>query len=349
MSPTASIFHGLAVGTLLALLRAFGWSWEANALLAGALIVVVPLWLIGRSSRHDRRDEGGPPPLPTSERWAIAAAFAAVVVPSAVIWATGAAGFIDVHTAKHDTRPVALALVLIAFACSALIFLSGLIDWFYVRPHLRGGRGSVCATSFAGYWRGLTRIWLLHRAAATLGPIAGITAIVALTANTWLRPVDETIAGAIAAVATIIAGFYITRTAPLLAIAINPPVQVGDVIQLAEEFNVYEPEQLREYFVVDVALEGVKLLAVDGEDHVRRVGRDAMRTHDRTIDVTDIAKLLRSRRPVLEACDVGCARLTEHCRCPRRFSPPPKQPPARAEQRRWSKLLRAPGRTEGAR
>ena len=157
-------------------------------------------------------------------------------------------------------------MLVIAAVAAYLIFMSTLMHSFYVLPHLRGGRGTICATSLEERWRAVTRIWLLHRAAATFGVIAGATALIALSANSWIRPIDETVAGVvIAAIATIIAGYYLTRAAPLLAMAINPPVQVGDVIQIAEEFNVHKPGELREYFVVDVALEGVKAARRSGK------------------------------------------------------------------------------------
>jgi hypothetical protein len=317
VSPTASIFHGIVVGILLALLRSFGWAWEADALTAGVLLVVPVLWAAGRPARRSRPD--GPSSVPPTDHRRIGIAVLALVVPSLLVVVTpGATGFIEVKDSAHQA--VILAMLLISIASAQLVLVSGLLDWFYVRPHLRGGLGTVCATSLESKWRNVTRVWLLHRAAATLGPIAGITALIALTANSWIRPIDETVAAAIAGVATIIAGYYITRTAPVLAIAINPPIQVGDVIEIAEEFNVHEPGRLREYFVVDVALEGVKLLLVDRGDLVGRSGQDAERTHDRAVDITDIAKLLRGRRPI-QPCPGFCQKLTLHCACPHPWVP----------------------------
>jgi hypothetical protein len=324
VSPTASIFHGLAVGLLLAVMRLFGWAWEADAFVAGAVVLVVPLAWMGRDASKGHAE--GPPSLLYKEMPRILLAFAAVVVPSLAIWLIPGrlTGSVNVHPGDHEAT--VLAMVVIAVASAGLIFLSGLIDWFYVRPQLRGTLGSICATSFESRWRGLTRIWLLHRAAAVLGIIAGSTAIVALTANAWIKAVDDSVAGAVAAVATIVGGYYISRTAPLLAIAINPPVQIGDVIEIAEEFNVHKPEMLREYFVVDVALEGVKLLKLEDDDVVRRDARDKDRTHDRTVDVADIAKLLRGRRPIRKPCKDTCRKLTPHCACEAgAWSGPPKK------------------------
>jgi hypothetical protein len=308
---------------LLALLRAFGWAWEADALTAAVLLVALAPALAGRQAF--RGGPGGPTPIEPEEKVRIRLAFLAVVVPSvALALFPDGTGFIYVSS---EHKAVVLAMLLIGIVSAELVFISGLVDWFYVRPNLRGGLGTVCATSLEDRWRGVTRVWLLHRAVATLGLIAAVTALVTLSANSWIRPVDEVVAGVIAAAATIIAGFYLTRAAPLLAIAINPPVQVGDVIEIAEEFSVHNPNQLREYFVVDVALEGVKLLHVSPEGLLERVGPDATRTHDRTIDVMDIAKLLRGRRAI-QPCPTGCLKFTEHCACHRPWAPPKPEPAA---------------------
>jgi hypothetical protein len=312
VSPTAAIFQGFFVGLAAATILAFGWTWEAFGLLAGAALLVLVPYLMGRAARRRATDKQGPGAVETGAHARIGVGLLLLVVPMFIVALFPGAGFIDVTESSH--RAEVLAMLMIATVMSYLVFISTLTDWFYVLPNLRGGRGTICATSLEGTWRGVTRVWLLHRALATLGAIAGITALVALAANSWVRPLDEVVAGVIAGVATIIAGYYLTRAAPLLAIAVNPPVQVGDVIEIAEEFSVHRPEDLREYFVVDVALEGVKLLQVLQGDRVLRDGPDARRTHDRTVDVMEISKLLRGRRAV-RPCREGCQRFTEHCAC----------------------------------
>ena len=314
MSSTAAIVQGFFVGLALAAILAFGWVFEAGALLAGAGLFVLFPFFMGRAARVQSGGDSGPRPVAKADQIKVRVSLlmlAAPVVAIAVL--PGAVGFIDISASSH--RAVVLAMLVIAAVAAYLIFMSTLMDSFYVLPHLRGGRGTICATSLEERWRAVTRIWLLHRAAATFGVIAGATALIALSANSWIRPIDETVAGVIAAIATIIAGYYLTRAAPLLAMAINPPVQVGDVIQIAEEFNVHKPGELREYFVVDVALEGVKLLQVGEGDEIPSAGPDARRTHDRTVDVMEISKLLRGRRPV-RPCSGKCQLLTKHCACP---------------------------------
>jgi len=312
MSPTAAIFQGFSVGLAIAVIFAFGWVCEAAGLLVGAVLLVLAPYLMGRSARKQAADREGPAPVEVEAHAKISVAILLLIFPLLLVALILGAGFIDIAESSH--RAVVLAMLVIATVMSYLVFFSTLTDWFYVLPHLRGGCGTICATSLEGVWRGVTRVWLMHRAFATLGQIAGATALVALAANSWVRPLDEVVAGVIAGVATIIAGYYLTRAAPLLAIAINPPVQVGDTIEIAEEFTVHKPEDLREYFVVDVALEGVKLLQVQEDDRVPRDGPDARRTHDRTVDVMEISKLLRGRRAV-RPCRERCQRFTEHCAC----------------------------------
>jgi hypothetical protein len=322
--PATAIVQGFFVGLALAVILAFGWAWEAVGLLAGAGFFVLLPFLMGRVARRRYANGSGPEPVDRGDHVKVVIGLFLLVVPMLVIAVVfDATGFIDITASDH--RAVVLAMLVITAVGLYLIFISTLMDWFYVLPHLRGGCGTICATSLEERWRGVTRTWLLHRAVATLGTIAGVTALVALSANSWVRPIDETVAGVIAAVATIIAGYYLTRVAPLLAIAVNPPVQVGDVIEIAEEFNVHRPDKLREYFVVDVALEGVKLLQIEEGDQVPRVGPDARRTHDRTVDVMEISKLLRGRRPV-RPCPRECQRLTEYCACKSAWLPPDGEP-----------------------
>ena len=322
MSPNAAIAQGLAVGILLGVLVAFGWPWEALGIAIGSIALVAVVAWMGRRARGNLDKEDGPEPVDQKDKKKIALSLGMLVLPGVLVFASK--WLEPFRAVPHDeaSRNITLAMLLIATVAAILVYVSTLTDWFYVRPYLNGGCGSICATSLEDQWRGVTRTWLLHRALAVLGVIAAITTLVTLAANTWIRPIDEVIAGAIGGVAAIIAGYYLTRAASLLAIAINPPVQVGDVIEIAEEFNVHEPGEPREYFVVDVALEGVKLLQLQPGDVIPREGPDARRTHDRSVDVMEISKLLRGRRAV-KPCAERCQLLTKHCGCKSSWLPKP--------------------------
>jgi hypothetical protein len=319
VNPNNAIWQGLLVGLSLAAILAFGWNYEAESMLAGAVLFSLPLVFLGVLSYRVPDGSNGPTPIGKNEYAKIVAGLVAIALPVLVVGLkTGGDGFIG---SSESQRGVLLAMLLIAAAVAFLIFLSTLIDWAYVRPRLRGNYGAICATSMWEQWRLVTQVWIVHRSLVTLAGIGGVTALAALGANAWVKPIDETVAGSIAAVATIIVGFYLTRVAPMLALAMNPPLQVGDVVEMAEEFRVHQPGRLREYFVVDVAREGVKLLQVGEGDRVPREGPDSDRTHDRMVDVLEVAKLLRGRRP-MSPCSEKCQVLTRECRCPRMWVRP---------------------------
>jgi hypothetical protein len=342
MEATSVTSQGFAAGLFVAAIYAFGWACEGTFLLAGVFSVWLLLSIVGvvasrapRKSPKASDDKSAPSPLAKGDYALVLAGGLLLVFPWFVLVVFGEAGFVNVTKSKN--QDVILAMLLIAAVVVSLILVSTMIDWSYVRPRLRGHRGSICATSMKGQWRSVTRFWLLHRTVVMLAGIAGATALVALAANAWVRPFDEVIAGAIAAAATVVTGYYLTRAAPSLAIAFNPPVQVGDVIEIAEEFQVHEPEKLREYFVVDIAREGMKLLQLEGRNRVRRVGPDALRTHDRTIDALEITKLLRGRRPI-GPCASKCQLLTEFCDCKAGWLPPVKPTRKQKREQRKEKL-----------
>jgi hypothetical protein len=233
-------------------------------------------------------------------------ALVVIVAPQYLLDLFGKVGSIELG----NGQPTVLAMMIVALCCSSLIYVSSLIDLVYVRPHLQGARGPVCRTSTNSIWYSVTRIRLVHRIGAMLGFIAGATVLVALAANHWIRPIDEVSAGVIGAVATVIAGYYMTRAAPLIALAMNPCLQLGDVVELAEEFN--SPEPGRRYFVVDIAWEGCKLLEVPSPGHAVDSSPPASHGWDRMVDISDVARLVRRRHRMAE-CRGSCRHLVEQC------------------------------------
>lgn len=282
------LVQAIAVGVLIALLGVFGHR-ELAAIYAGCVLgAALLIWLCSTSPR--RRLDGGNGFGSGNERWQIVGSFGAVAGFQLVPIRLDALGSGTVSTSN---RGVVLAMLLITLTTAALVYLSSLVDWFYIRPYLELTDEAIASRT----WRTVTRVRVVHRLLAVLGVLAGVTALVALAANTWIRPINDTAAGAIAALATIIAGYYTTRAAPLVAIATNPMVQITDVIELAEEFNVPTPALEREYVVIDIAWEGLKLFEV-GIGRPDLALRQHPRPYDRMVDVGEIAKLLRRRRPL---------------------------------------------------
>lgn len=193
--------------------------------------------------------------------------------------------------APHHAIAV-LAITILGTTVFMALYLSSLVDWCYIFPRLRGGTGiRPCTDSLNPYWRRITRIWLLHRLIATIALVAATVAVVAIAANEWVLGLNQVVAAALAAAATVLAGFYLARLPFAVAIMVNPPLHVGDKIKLAEAFPL--PAACPDYFVSEVSLEGVKLVELDDGDVRTRPGPD--RSYDRMLDLTEIHKLLRAR------------------------------------------------------
>jgi hypothetical protein len=199
----------------------------------------------------------------------------------------------------------------LAIALSAL-FVSTLVDWFYVTPLLREGKDEermLCRSSMASQWGTVTKVWLFHRLGAILGFVLGLVAAVTLLAVKLIH-FNSVAGGAIAALTTIIAGYYLTRAGAVIAFAVRPAFHVGDKIQLMSDS---EPERDRTYFVVDVAMEGARLLEVQGPNDVVPDQRNSWREHDRVLDFLDAAKVVWRRRG-LEPCAAGeCKGVNAYC------------------------------------
>jgi hypothetical protein len=89
----------------------------------------------------------------------------------------------------------------------------------------------------------------------------------------------------------------------------NPPIQVGDKVILAEEFGT-GVENRPVYYIVDVAIEGVKLLELDEHDQPFGAGLD--RGHDRSLSLADVGRLLRGRQR-FQGCSDRCCRANKYC------------------------------------
>ena len=147
MSPKAAILQGLAIGVLGAVLVAFGWPWEALGITFVAFVLVGVVSWIGRHARANLGKEEGPEAVDQNDKKKIFTSLATLVLPGLIVFAFTL--FQPFRAVPHDeaSRGITLAMLLIADAAAILVYVSTLTDWFYVRPFLSGGRGSICATS----------------------------------------------------------------------------------------------------------------------------------------------------------------------------------------------------------
>jgi hypothetical protein len=285
----------LVLGLLVAL--SFLGDPTAAAALGGAIFLVGVV--IHLASRRGLPEESRPTQFGTHAATLAVLAAMPLVLTFQGIW----------HPHEHDYVSVR-AVVLSMAAGMAVIYLSSLVDRFFLRPRL-SNRDRACLTSLEGRWRANTQIWLLHRLAAFLAFRLAVAVSLAFVATAVLHNPSDATKSAIAGVVLFVVGYYISRITPIATLAINPPMYVGDKVVLAEEYTAASAHS--GYFVVDVALEGFKLLEVDEFDVL--LHKDDRRMHDRLLPITDVPRLLRSRHRFdgCRASDQGCGEINPYC------------------------------------
>jgi hypothetical protein len=146
---------------------------------------------------------------------------------------------------------------------AAVVFVSSLVDWYWILPRL-GGIGdwprpcTVEVPNDRHNWRFLTQFWYGHRLLAEFLSVATIEA-----SAVYLAATDDANRGLwipLAAVCTLGAGRFIPSWLGCWGNVHNPEVQVGSVIRVARVG--WEPSA-RELYVVDVDLRGIQCMFID--------------------------------------------------------------------------------------
>lgn len=166
---------------------------------------------------------------------------------------------------------------------------------------------------------------------------------------------------ALGTIAAAILVFFINRFLPMWSLISNPRLSVGDRIVLAEEYGTGVSERPI-YYVVDVAIEGIKLLqlsesglpmAVDRMSLLQLAergrimtvaGNDPAREHDRSLALVDASRLLRFRGRYT-GCDVTCSKAYHDC--PVGFGKFVSRPPPKPDERDPPQGLTSPESTAG--
>jgi len=290
---TAATLAALALCGLRTVATASG-----GAICAAGLALLISNWTLNSPewTGHKPRDRS----------YLVAALVACLVVPGLVFIAMAASGS---DTPSGGGLWVPRAALLATAVATAAICLSGLVDWSYTTPRRRGTRDGhrPCTASTDAAWRALTRNWLLHRMISyTTVRLAAAAVIGIVLIGVFPNP-PQPIGSVLAAAAALLAAYVVGRVTPVASLSQNPPLQVGDLVTLAEEFGT-GVDKRPTYYVVDVAIEGVQLRELqDGEP----IG-PGERSHDRTLEIKDVNRLLRARSR-FAGCTDGCSRVNKYC------------------------------------
>lgn len=220
---------------------------------------------------------------------------------------------LEITGSTHTLWPwqaTAVDLMIFAF----IVALSSLIDWCVIKPRMCGnGRAErlPCRTSTNHGWGFVTRLWVGHRTIATiLGRLLLLAAALFIAYGIFRPTIHQPTVAAIGAVSAAVLGVVLNRLAPVISLVLNPPMQVGDKVVLAEEHGTGVTRRPI-YYVVDVAFEGVKLLELERQRDVP-ARRRSERRHDRSLSLDNVARLLRSRDR-FTGCERSCQRVNPHC------------------------------------
>jgi len=189
---------------------------------------------------------------------------AAIAVLGIAIAATSAA---TGYAPLRDAAPSVQAIVIGVLVGVATIYISSLLDWYWIVPRVSGTVGPApCELSGQERWAGLTNFWFFHRAVATsvvIGVLAGVPAFIAGHSGS-----DGTAWALLGSALAVGYSSVNTGVRTALSFAFNSPVHVGDIIRVRAD---PEDDHLQDAYVVDVSIQGLKytLLARDPEDPVR--------------------------------------------------------------------------------
>ena len=152
----------------------------------------------------------------------------------------------------HLTRFLTVILAAVVIG-SLVVFLSSLVDWWWVLPRISGVlRPAPCQCAGGETWPGVTSVWLFHRGLATVVVSGALTAVPAYMAysSTGHTAVAYTIAAGV--FGGTLAAFFNGAVIALVQ-SFSPKVRVGDLVTV----------DTTTAYVVDVEVSGVSYRLLD--------------------------------------------------------------------------------------
>jgi hypothetical protein len=235
----------------------------------------------------------------------------------------GSLGFVSALVAAfagghlvHLSAAVRVLQALVTGGAVALtaVFVSSLVDWYWILPRV-GGLGDHEAPCQAPgeRWKYPTAIWLLHRGVATAIVVASIAAVPFYLAGILGSPATKAILSVVGV--AVGAGMAALNQKGLSSVtnAFNQPFYVGDTILInqAPEGDGALVKRRRAY-VVDVSVQGVKYQYLENDRYLAD-GFDR-KGHGPTEARSEPYSIARLDGPLVAPCRLSCSRVNWYCR-----------------------------------
>lgn len=224
-------------------------------------------------------------------------------------------GAIGVKTLKIDA-PLRVVQAVAGAAVVALsaVFISSLVDWYWILPRI-GGLGDHPAPCEAPgeRWKYPTAIWLLHRGLATGLVVASITAVPFYLAGTLGSSAVKVVLSVVGV--AVGAGMAVLNQRGLASItnAFNQPIYVGDTILVNQPGEAEgAPMIRRRAYTVDISVQGIKYQYLHGDDFTgppfERKG------HGPILGGDEYRAIERAEGAIAVPCRGGCSGVNWYCR-----------------------------------
>jgi hypothetical protein len=175
----------------------------------------------------------------------------------------GAAGLLSLAAVNfanigpfHVTR-ILVAILAAAVIGSIIVFLSSIVDWWWILPRIAGiFRPAPCQCEGGEHWTGVTSIWLFHRGLATVVVSGALTSVPAYMATTTTGHTATAYTVAAGVFGGTLAAFF-SGAFVALYLCLSPKVRIGDRVAV----------DTRSAYVMDVEVSGVSYKLLDEQGH----------------------------------------------------------------------------------
>lgn len=291
--------------TVAALLTTVAGLTAPTTALAIAGLALLPALTLNASYARALSGLGRPERRIIGDLWVarfIGIAFVLPALASVVLLAAGhnpAPHFWDFDVTETSVLIVAPAVLF------ALILLSSLVDWYYIRPRIDGVVcDPPCLSSGSDNWKRPTRRWFLHRGLVTVAYII-FALVVAMVLMLMLVSEHAAAAGVIggvggiASLLLIFAGDYRAQLPTVARWTLSPAYCLGDDL-------IYDAYRTGgRGYVLHVAVPVTKLAPLDDEG--QPTGQPFVERKN-----TDLADA-QLDPGITTACDDGCCKLNPEC------------------------------------